>query len=211
MFDFNKIKNFDDHIALSIPSYNGLINTIMSISEHFLDESRNVYDIGCSTGSFIKRLKKVKGVNYYGIDNSSLIPISCQDDVVYLRRDFFDVKMKNACLITSIFTAQFTHRERRDEFYQKIYDSLEIGGAFIIAEKTHCESGRIQEILNSSFYERKSKYFKAEDILKKELSLRQNLKTESYYKIEYRLREMGLVQEIWRSFNFVAFLVIKEG
>lgn len=211
MFDFNNIKNFDDHIALSIPNYNGLINTIMSISEHFLDEGRNVYDIGCSTGSFLQRIKKVKGVKYIGIDNSSLISEAKHPQIEFIEKDFFDIEMKNACLITSIFTAQFTRRERRDEFYQKIYDSLEVGGAFIVAEKTHCESGRIQEILNSSFYERKSKYFKAEDILKKELSLRQNLKTESYYKIEYRLRRMGLVQEIWRSFNFVAFLVIKKG
>lgn len=210
MFDFNNIKDFDNHISLSIPSYDCLVDTIISLSENFLDEGSSVYDVGCSTGAFLKRIKKVKNVNYIGIDDSSLCPISCMDDVVYLRKNFFDVKLSKACLITSIFTAQFTHREKRNEFYEKIYDSLNIGGAFIIAEKTHCENGRMQEILNSSFYEQKSKNFKAEEILKKELSLRQNLKTEGYYKTLSRLNEMGSVQEIWRSLNFVAFLVIKE-
>lgn len=211
MFDFNNVKDFDRHIGLSIPSYENLTRIVRSISEYFLDPRCNVYDLGCSTGTLLKGIKKVPGVNYIGIDNSKLIPDNLLgSDIKFIKEDIFKVPITNACFITSIFTAQFTHRADRLKFFEKIKEGLNKNGAFIIAEKTYCNDGKVQDIVNSAYYEVKRDNFESSEILNKELELRQNLKPERYSILKSFLSDIGEVQEIWRCFNFVAFLVIKE-
>ena len=209
MFDFNKVEDFDSHIALSIPSYTNLTEIVLSLSQYFLDSGRSVYDLGCSRGTLLDKMKKVSGVTYYGIDNSSLIPEG-HKDVFFINEDILRYPITNACLVTSIFTMQFTHRQHRKDLYQTIKSGLATGGAFIVAEKTYSETGKYQDIINSAYYEYKRQHFTSEEILEKELSLRQNLKSDSYDEIIGQLSLIGRPQEIWRCFNFVAFLVVKE-
>lgn len=208
MFDFNKIEDFDRHIALSIPSYLDLLRMTRSISQYFMFKGCNVYDVGCSTGNLLRSMNKVEGVNYIGIDNSSLIP-NDSDTCTFIKDDFFNYEMKNASFISSIFTAQFTDMSKRAEFYNKINGALVANGAFLIAEKTYCNDGKIQDIVNSSYYECKSDNFSSDEILNKELSLRENLKPDRYSVLKSFLSEIGEAQEVWRCFNFVAFLVVK--
>ena len=81
MFDFNKVKDFDKHISLSIPHYEFVIDTILTLSDYFIEDDTNIYDIGCSTGLFLQALKertKHKNINLIGIDNSTLIPDSTE-------------------------------------------------------------------------------------------------------------------------------------
>lgn len=87
---------------------------------------------------------------------------------------------------------------------------MQSNSAFIVAEKTYCKSGRVQDIMNSAYYENKMKKFSGDEILKKERQLRQNLKYKEDWDFMKEVGTIGTIQEIWRSYNFVAYLCIKS-
>ena len=57
-FSGNVAQNFDNHISKSVPYYNWSHQLGLNISDFFLKNNSNVYDIGCSTGSFLGLLSK---------------------------------------------------------------------------------------------------------------------------------------------------------
>lgn len=209
VFDFNQVDDFDKHINLSIPSYDMLVEQILDYSSYFIDWGFNVYDLGCSTGKLLELMRKENGVEYIGIDDSNLMPKTSKD-VRYLKANLHDVVLKDACLITCIFTLQFLHRKTRAKVLQNVKDNLRSGGAFIVAEKTFSVDPKIQTIMDSVHKENKSHYFSHEEISRKEIELRVNMKPRKHDELISELEEIGIVQEIWRSFNFVCFLVVKE-
>lgn len=210
-FDFNKVKDFDKHIRLSIPNYDWLVNEIVQFSKYFIDENTNVYDIGCSTGTLIKRLAtSVSGANYIGVDNSNLIPKS-DEIVTFMREDLRKFKaMSNASFITSIFTLQFLPRAERAGVIEKIADALNRGGGFIVCEKTYSKTARMQDIVNSKYYQFKERHFPAKDIIRKEQQLRENLRLQTLEELMKEFSKVGSVDIFWRSYNFVGFVVVKE-
>lgn len=213
MFDFNQVENFDRHISLSIPSYEYLTRMIMQFSEYFLEEGKDVLDIGCSTGKHLKLMKKIKGVRYVGVDNSSLCPpiTECQH-ILFEKLDASDlfIEENSHSLILSIFTLQFMDSTRRARTLERVKKGLCSGGAFIVAEKVFCETGKIQSIVDSAHREVKADNFTSDEIMKKEWQLRQNMKIKTESELMIELLEIGDVQQIWRAFNFVAYLVIKH-
>ena len=58
-FSFSNLgtENFDEHIDQSIPHYSTLNNNIVALSNYFIEGQTNVYDIGCSTGKLLRRLR----------------------------------------------------------------------------------------------------------------------------------------------------------
>ena len=68
-----KVSNtFDNHIKKSIPLYEWCHEIGVNLSDFFLKNNSACYDVGCSTGTFIKKLsdrnKKKKKIKFYGID-----------------------------------------------------------------------------------------------------------------------------------------------
>ena len=51
-------KNFDSHITKSVPLYELGHDLICKISSFFLNNESNVHDLGCSTGTLIKKIIK---------------------------------------------------------------------------------------------------------------------------------------------------------
>ena len=59
MVDFtiaHREEGFDKHIEQSIRGYSDLIQDVISLSRHFIEDNTNVVDIGCSTGKMTKAL-----------------------------------------------------------------------------------------------------------------------------------------------------------
>ena len=59
MADFtfaHRKEGFDKHIEQSIRGYSDLIQDVISLSRHFIEDNTNVVDIGCSTGKMTKAL-----------------------------------------------------------------------------------------------------------------------------------------------------------
>ena len=208
-FDFNTIKDFDNHINKSIPNYDLLINSIQSLSEYFFVKDANIYDLGCSTGKLLNSIKT--DCNKIGYDYSSLLPTSAIDvefKNINLNDDF---KLYNSCLVYSIFTMQFLNPIKKLQYLKNIYDGLNDGGCLIICEKIYQDNGKIQEILSFSHYDYKLNSFSSDDILKKEKDLRYIMKPNSESDLNNLIQKAGFktFSTFWQMFNFKGIIAIK--
>ena len=102
-FSFNSIKNFDKHIAQSIPNYDLLFDSIVSLAPYFLYPQSAIIDLGCSTGKLLETIPyDGRKIGYDISDN--LLPQS-QGRTSYSLRDITGItQFVDATLILSIFT-----------------------------------------------------------------------------------------------------------
>lgn len=205
-FDFNKIQDFDDHINKSIPNYNVLLSMIVSLSEYFVVKDAKIYDLGCSTGKLLKTIDAP--CEKIGYDLAELLPKEHGFYKVDLNKSFV---VENACVVYSVFTMQFLDPSKRLNYIKTVYDGLNIGGAFIIAEKIFQQSGNIQEIFSFSHYDYKRQSFTSDEIIKKEKDLRFVMKPMLESDLLFALKNVGFntISSFWQSFNFKAFIAIK--
>lgn len=71
-FDGEVAAEFNSHVKQSVPLYDEIHSLIVKMSEWFLEDNTNMYDIGTSTAKALKGIyeNSNKDVNYIGIDNS---------------------------------------------------------------------------------------------------------------------------------------------
>ena len=125
------VKNFDKHIIKSVPHYTESQNLVVSLSNFFLKDGGTFYDLGCSTGSLIEKVKnnnKEVKAKYIGIDNSKEMISFAKNrklkNCIFLKKDIVKENFSNADMIVSMFTMQFILPKHRQKTYDKIYKSL---------------------------------------------------------------------------------------
>lgn len=211
-FSFNNITDFDHHIDLSIPNYSFVANEVRQLSEYFVQDYTNVYDLGCSTGKFLKELNRKDTVNYYGIDESdNLLPTKEDKNLHFYNEDLIEWDgYENCSFAMSLFTLQFLPLQSRKKVIERISKNLNKGGAFISCEKIYSNSARFQDVTNSIYYEHKNKTFHGNEILEKERDLRKIMKLQTLNQSMKDLECIGPVELFWRSHNFVGLIAIKE-
>lgn len=212
-FSFDTIENFDEHINRSIPNYDLLQEAILSISEFVTIPNTAVIDLGCSTGTLLKRMKH--NGRKVGIDcATNLLPMHTNTEEFYIQdlREINLTKWGDASLITSIFTLQFLPKSERGDILREIYHALCKHGFFIWAEKVMCDEGWQQEITTFSYYDFKRKKFSGDEILSKEQDLRPLMRCNTTYENQ-RLAEIAGFQNaqmIWKFYNFECWLYRKD-
>jgi len=186
-WDFNgeTALNFDDHVSKSVPGYNEGHEIIISLSDYFVTKNNSfIVDIGSSTGSLVKKLSKRhanKNLNFIGIDSvnemckiarkknsntSHNINFECID---FLKFEF----KKPISIFVSYYTMQFIHTSIRQQFIDKIFNSLEWGGAFFLFEKIRSPDARFQDYMTQVYNDFKIRNgYKIEEIYKKSESIR---------------------------------------
>ena len=174
--------NFDKHIKKSVPLYELNHKIGLKVSDFFITNDSKVLDLGCSTGSFIKKLSTrhiSKKVKLIGIDNEKeMIRFAKKKNLnlknaKFLVQDIRNMKYKNFNFITSFYTIQFLKPHERQLVINKVYDALNFGGAFLFFEKTRASNARFQEMLNLLYNDFKFEQgFKTEEIFNKSLSLK---------------------------------------
>jgi len=240
MVDFtfaHREEGFDEHIDKSIRGYSYLLDDVVSLSRHFVENDTNVYDIGCSTGKMTQRLVEANfdhctNAKWYGIEiadgfqeelklrhaeiNKTVRQLlgvgeSSKTKVYFHQQDIRNTIIKNASLVTSIFTLQFMPKKDRQNVIDSIWEGLNDGGAYIFAEKTICESARHQDMLTFNYYDHKRKSFTTDDIMNKEVTLRSMMKPNTWAEIQEMLLMAGFqeVQPFWRNHMFVGAIAIK--
>lgn len=209
-FDFNKIKDFDKHINLSIPNYDFLSNHVKLLIEALTEKETNIIDLGCSTGALLLGLDKEDSCNYYGYDISDLIPNNNIDKIIFKKEDITKVTLpENSSVVSSIFTLQFLPRHKRQKVIEKVYDSLNEGGYFIVCEKTHSEDRIIESINNSIYYKYKRNYFEDHEILEKQQQLTSVMKLKTIEEIKSELKQFSMIEIFWKSYGFCGFIARK--
>ena len=231
MADFtfaHRQEGFDEHIDWSIRGYSNLLDDVVSLSRYFVEEDTNVVDIGCSTGKLTARIlehnyEACPGANYVGVEvaegffsNLDERKVSLDEKypgtaVDFIFDDIRNYEFKNCSLVTSLFTLQFMPYAFREQVIDNIYYGLNEGGAFIFGEKIDTSHSRIENMLRTTYYEFKNKSFDYEDIMQKELTLKNMLKPNSWDEIENMLNIAGFkaVQSFWQNHLFIGAIAIK--
>jgi tRNA (cmo5U34)-methyltransferase len=208
-FSFETIKDFDDHIAKSIPNYDLLADAIRTIVPYFLQDDGAVIDLGCSTGALLESIK-FDGFKL-GIDSSKNLLPESHDLTQYFLGDINVAELPPSCVVLSIFTLQFIDRKNRLNILESIYKSLNDGGVFIWAEKVYAETGFWENILTSSHFDFKRKSFSTEEILNKDQDLRDEMRPNSTDQNMYLANMVGFYdfQLLWKFYNFECYLMVK--
>ena len=221
-FKKNVPKKFSHHIKKSVPYYNEMHNMICELSDFFLNEKSTYYDIGSSTGVLLNKLiqknlnKKVKLI---GVESVMEMIVQAKKEnlkknknIKYLNKDIMKIKLEKADLITSCYTVQFINPKHRQKLINKIYKSLNWGGAFILFEKIRASDARFQDIFAQIYLEFKLKNkFSTHEVINKQKSLKGVLEPFSEYGNLGLLKRAGFkdIIPIFQWFNFKGFLCIK--
>lgn len=217
-FSFDTIDSFDDHINTSIPRYNDIHACIDGLIQYFITDGARIYDIGCSTGSLLRRIDveyKEKSLELIGIDQSAnLLPNShANGRCHFILDDVTDENfvIENADIVFSIFTLCFIPVNDRYRLVKKIYDGMKKGGIFISTDKIYASDSKVQDIFTFLYYDFKRKTFGAEEILNKEISLREIQKpiTETENVNMFRNAGFDRVDSFWKYYNFQGWICVK--
>lgn len=213
-FSFDKIENFEDHINKSIPNYDLLLDIIGSISKYFYQENSNIYDLGCSDGRLLNKIyNKDLKINYYGYDISENMINKCKStnkNLIFKKSDIYDIDIKNANIIYSIYTLQFIEYSKRLKIIDNIYKGLNKKGCFIFIEKEYIGNSFLHDIFTFSYYDFKNKNFTYDEIMKKQNDLRIIMKNNSSKENKKILKEYDWkVNTFFQVLNFRGYLCIK--
>lgn len=215
-------ETFVEHIRRSVPGYEEGHDLICRLSDFFCLENSVAYEIGVSTGELIKKLalhnRQKPGIRWIGIDCETAMirkaESHCQalSNIELICEDVRLFDFEAADFIVSYYCIQFIPARYRQDLINKIYASLNWGGAFIWFEKVRAPDARFQDIQLALYNEFKlGNGFSAEEILNKSLSLKGKLDPFSTEGNLGLLRRAGFIDmmSVMKNLCFEGFLAIK--
>jgi tRNA (cmo5U34)-methyltransferase len=195
---------------------------VCQFSDYFVTNDSTCYEIGVSTGELMKKLAlhnqgKPKA-RWIGIDTEKPMIDKAKkhcagvDNIELYVDDVRTFDFEPADLIVSYYTMQFTPPRHRQEIFDKIYNSLNWGGAFIMFEKVRGPDARFQDICASLYNDFKVRQgFSSDEILSKTRSLKGVLEPFSTEGNMGLLKRAGFsdMMSICKYICFEGFLAIK--
>ena len=124
-----------------------------------------------------ERHKNKENVHFFGIDPEVEMINQAKKKKNYANIEFSvnaaeEVKLEKCDFITSYYTLQFIPINRRQEVCNKIYSSLNFGGAFILFEKELVNEPYISKIVESAYMKFKlGNDFTVNEVMGKRFSL----------------------------------------
>lgn len=216
-------KYFDSHINKSVPFYKETQNLFLQYTDFFLQDKSKIIDLGCSTGTFLKNIhnrheKNQKKLKLIGVDNTSEMIKFCKKkykkntNIKFLKNDIENIDMRKSCIISSFYTIQFISPKKRQKLINKIFKSLNWGGAFFFVEKVRASDARFQDIMTQTYNEFKiNQGFKPSEIMAKSSSLKGVLEPFSTFGNISLLKRAGFkdILTVFKYGSFEGFLAIK--
>ncbi len=223
-FDAQVVEVFPDMISRSVPGYNTIIDTIGRLSQHFVQDNSNIYDLGCSLGAATLAMRKginAKNCQLIGVDNSIDMVKRCKMHVEAFKGDtpvtiiegnIHDIKIENASMVVLNFTLQFIEKSQRQALLNKIAQGLKPGGLLVLSEKITSDDETIDNVLvdlHHSF-KRDNGYSELE-VAQKRSALEKVMLTDSLKVHTKRLSQAGFNHSsLWfQCFNFTSLIAIK--
>ena len=175
-------KDFDNHIDKSVPLYKWTHELGLNFSDFFIKDKSIVYDLGCSTGTFVKKLsQRHSNKNFFikGFDvEKNMVKTAKKNNsknkkIKILCADINKIKFQKIDFITSYYTLQFVNPSKRQEIFDKIFKGLNWGGGFLFFEKVRAPDARFQDMMSLMYNEFKlENNFNADEIIAKSRSLK---------------------------------------
>ena len=223
-FDERVTQVFQDMIQRSVPGYAMILELIGIITQSYVKENTQCYDLGCSLGASTLAIRhniKANNCRIIAIDNSPAMIDKCQTNidadtakspVKILCEDIMDTEINNASLATLNFTLQFIDKDKRLELLQNINQGMINGGALILSEKIALEDPQGQELLTDLHHQFKSaRGYSQLEIAQKRSALENVLIPDTLKIHQQRLKEAGFSKtQVWfQCFNFISLIAIK--
>ncbi len=222
-FGGNVYRYFDSHVKKSVPLYSETHQLYLKLSDFFIQDKSKIYDLGCSTGTFILNLsnrhkQNKKKINYIGIDNTPEMVKYCKKKyqnikkIKFYCKDISKLNFEGSCIVSSFYTIQFISPKKRQKLFDKIYNGLNWGGAFFLIEKVRGSDARFQDILTQTYNEFKiSQGFSPSEIISKSRSLKGVLEPFSTLGNVQLMRRAGFkdIMTVFKYGPFEGFLAIK--
>lgn len=223
-FSGETTKSFDEHVAKSVPLYLEGHNLICDISDFFIKSDSVAYEIGCSTGTLTLKLaehNKMKAeARFIGVDiEADMITVAEEKrkqtpdlNVSFVAADSISMDMEPADLIVCYYAVQFISPSVRQNLIDKLYRTLNWGGALLLFEKVRGADARFQDILTALYTDYKLRMgYSAEDIISKSRSLKGVLEPFSTQGNIDLLRRAGFddINTIQKYLCFEGFIAIK--
>lgn len=214
-------KGFDSHIERSVPGYREVHALIASISDFHVRDGSRVYELGCSTGALTALLGERhadRDVSIIGIDREpEMVAVATQrteslERVSILESDIYEHALEPASLIVACFTMQFVRPVIRQQMFDRLYASLEWGGALLLFEKVRAPDARFQDMMTSLYTDHKQEQgFSDAEIIAKSRSLKGVLEPFSTQGNLDLMQRAGFVDvmTVWKRLCFEGFLAIK--
>ena len=218
----NIAEAFDEHVRQSVPLYDLGHDLVCQASDFFLPPDATAIELGTSTGALAKKFldhhRDRTDIRYIAYDRvESMLAHArarCGTDtrIQFLSEDIVEAVFPRSNLVLSYYTLQFVHPRSRQAVFNKIFESLEWGGAALIFEKVRAPDARFQDIAAQLYHEFKlAQGFDEEEILNKQRSLKGVLEPFSTQGNLDLLERAGFVDimTILKYVCFEGFLAIK--
>lgn len=223
-FSGQVVDSFDDHVSKSVPLYREGHELICDISDFFVKPESVCYEVGCSTGTLTLKLadhnRGKPGASFIGIDIEADMVVKAKSKaaahpdlkVTFLAEDALTSDMQPADLIVCYYTLQFVRPALRQALVDKLYNTLNWGGALLLFEKVRGADARFQDILTTLYSDYKVRMgYTPEEIVSKMRSLKGVLEPFSTQGNTDMLKRAGFVDinTVQKYLCFEGFLVIK--
>lgn len=218
-----KVANtFVSHVSRSVPGYAEGHEIVCKLSDFFCLKDSVAYEIGTSTGELLKKLAVYNdhkpGIRWIGIDPEEPMvekaKIHCEDvkNVEILLDDARVFEYEKSDFFVSYYVLQFIPPRNRQEMIDKIYESLNWGGAFVWFEKVRGPDARFQDIMTNMYHNFKLENgFDADEIMNKANSLKGSMEPFSSEGNVGLLQRAGFkdIMPIYRNICFEGLVCIK--
>jgi tRNA (cmo5U34)-methyltransferase len=214
-------KTFDAHIQKSVPGYLEGHDLVSKMAPFFLGRTGSIFtEVGCSTGALIQTVRKQNDRNdlkFVGIDiEEAMLEIANEnnefDNCDFEFGDALTYQYEGSDVVASYYTIQFINPSIRQKVINKIYESLNWGGAFIMFEKVRGPDARFQDMMTTLYNEYKlSQGYSEKEIIGKTLSLKGILEPFSSTANIDMLKRAGFsdINIVFKRLSFEGYLAIK--
>lgn len=223
-FDAQVVEVFPDMISRSVPGYNTIIDTIGRLSQRYVTDNTNIYDLGCSLGAATLAMRKgiqAKDCKIIGVDNSPAMVERCQmhvnafkgeTPVEIIEGNIQDITIENASMVVLNFTLQFIEKSHRQALINKIAQGIKPGGLLVLSEKISNSDPVNNELLIDLHHDfKRANGYSELEIAQKRTALENVMRTDSLEQHTTRLKNAGFnhVSPWFQCFNFFSLVAIK--
>lgn len=221
-FGGNVSNKFSEHVRRSVPLYQEGHSLVCQLSDFFVKQDSICYELGSSVGELTYMLAKHHAtkpqVRWIGIDcEESMIDKAREnnpgiDNVDFVVDDVNLFPYEKSDLIVCYYTVQFVSPKLRQDLFDKIFESLNWGGALLLFEKVRGADARFQDILTTLYNDFKLKNnYTPEEIISKTRSLKGILEPFSTQGNLDLLKRAGFsdIMTVMKYLCFEGFLAIK--
>ena len=213
---------FSDHVKKSVPFYTQGHELVCKLSDYFVKDQSVCYDLGTSTGVLLSKLARRHanrpGVQWIGIDietdmiDQAGVESGTRENIEFIADDITLYPYLDSDLITSYYTIHFVPPAVRQDLFNKVFNALNWGGAFLLFEKVRACDARFQDIIQTLYTDYKlDQGYSPAEIINKTKSLKGVLEPFSTQGNLDLLKRAGFVDiiTVFKYLCFEGFLAIK--